>query len=364
KPSELYRIALKAIDYLAQQPGGQRTLLLFSDGKSDDTAYSHQDVIAAARSHQVMIYTIGYPARAGDGPVTLQTLRRLAEESAGLFIPLSPDFALPSEFAAAPLAIERSGGKSTFDLSGIGLRGDTAVTFIAGRDSVPAILPAIATPGLIRATAQGPGAGSVPAPIVDTFGMFGLVAVGGSMLLLLAFALVKRQHRPAEAPNGNVHANRDEDRGRTTQDSLEPDPPSDNGDALGTAMVTPSSSVTAYLHHQRDPTTRYALLAKTFSVGRSAENDLTLRDPSISRHHAEVRRRPDETFHVTDLDSMNGIYVNEKRVRSAPLCDGDTVEFGDVVMQFSIETEQLGAPESTDETLDTPRVTPGDIPKN
>ena len=60
-------------------------------------------------------------------------------------------------------------------------------------------------------------------------------------------------------------------------------------------------------------------------------------DPSISRHHAEIRRDREGSFRITDLDSLNGLFVNGKKSRGSALSDGDLVEVGDVAMKFTVE---------------------------
>jgi RsiW-degrading membrane proteinase PrsW (M82 family) len=66
------------------------------------------------------------------------------------------------------------------------------------------------------------------------------------------------------------------------------------------------------------------------SAGRDAANDLAFAHDShagVSRRHAEFRR-DGEAWHVHDLGSINGTYVNRRRVRAALLQDGDAVRFG------------------------------------
>jgi hypothetical protein len=81
----------------------------------------------------------------------------------------------------------------------------------------------------------------------------------------------------------------------------------------------------------------HTIATATYRIGRLADNDLVLRDPSVSRHHAEIRRQRDGHFQVLDLESMNGVLVNGQRVRESALAHGDTLEVGDVRMAFAAE---------------------------
>jgi pSer/pThr/pTyr-binding forkhead associated (FHA) protein len=83
----------------------------------------------------------------------------------------------------------------------------------------------------------------------------------------------------------------------------------------------------------------HTIATATYRIGRLADNDLVLRDPSVSRHHAEIRRQRDGSFQVLDLDSMNGLLVNGKKVRENALADGDSLEVGDVRLLFSARSE-------------------------
>ncbi|MFT5393193.1 MAG: pSer/pThr/pTyr-binding forkhead associated (FHA) protein [Gammaproteobacteria bacterium] len=87
---------------------------------------------------------------------------------------------------------------------------------------------------------------------------------------------------------------------------------------------------------------RFSITNGVFRIGRSSNNDLTVKDFSVSRHHAEVRMHSDGSFSVKDLKSMNGVYVNDKRVNNAALNEGDKLELGDLSMTFTFRTEPSG----------------------
>ena len=72
---------------------------------------------------------------------------------------------------------------------------------------------------------------------------------------------------------------------------------------------------------------RIALDTDEVSIGRHPESDIFLDDVTVSRHHAEVRR-VGAGFHVSDAGSLNGTYVNQARVETAALNDGDEVQVG------------------------------------
>ena len=57
-------------------------------------------------------------------------------------------------------------------------------------------------------------------------------------------------------------------------------------------------------------------------IGRSPAADIVLDDASVSRRHALITRRGEQTV-ILDDRSRNGVHVNGKRVSEATLTDGD-----------------------------------------
>ncbi len=82
---------------------------------------------------------------------------------------------------------------------------------------------------------------------------------------------------------------------------------------------------------------RYVLDATRSTIGRSRDADCVLRDPNVSRHHAELRRSPAGEWTIADLGSTNGVKVNGRRVGSTRLASGDQVTLGTTSFRFEIE---------------------------
>src|SRR5690606_4383398 len=85
------------------------------------------------------------------------------------------------------------------------------------------------------------------------------------------------------------------------------------------------------LQHVDDPTRTWPLTRPVTTIGRAADNDIVLDDPSVSRRHARVVRRRNG-FVVEDLDSFNGTTVAGRVLHgdSARLPDHPIVPLGDV----------------------------------
>ncbi len=76
----------------------------------------------------------------------------------------------------------------------------------------------------------------------------------------------------------------------------------------------------------------FPLEAET-TVGRSPDCGIFLDDVTVSRKHAVLRER-DGSFFIEDQGSLNGTFVNRKRVESAQLDDGDELQVGKYRLTF------------------------------
>jgi len=76
---------------------------------------------------------------------------------------------------------------------------------------------------------------------------------------------------------------------------------------------------------------------KRLSVGRVADNELTLNHSSVSKIHAALMMNPQGTLLVADTGSTNGTFINGRRIsygEARQIEDGDVVGFGDVEVRF------------------------------
>ena len=78
---------------------------------------------------------------------------------------------------------------------------------------------------------------------------------------------------------------------------------------------------------------RYLLDEDEVTVGRDPKSDILLDDSTVSRAHA-VFRRTGGTFAVHDVGSLNGTYVNRRRVDDAVLRNGDEIMIGKFRLVF------------------------------
>lgn len=79
----------------------------------------------------------------------------------------------------------------------------------------------------------------------------------------------------------------------------------------------------------------YTLEAEETLIGRNPTTDITLLDEGISREHALILYDQElDRYTIEDLQSTNGTKVNGKRVRSAELHPGDTLQIGSTLFEF------------------------------
>ncbi len=370
RTTELYRNAVEAIRLLKQTQAERRALVIMSDGLAEDRAYFHHDVVAAAQAAGIVIYGIGYP-RSVSLSVGLQSLRRLAEETGGLYAGTGPGFELPQGFARDLYATLDNGGRLTLDFEaaiGGGLYGEQelelAFSLADGQAVVtlPLSLPGAApgetivkvvevqVPKLVEvptvievpaAVATGPvtnraGAEAVaipamdPPPSLDSHTVWlWYVLVPGALLVALALTLLL-----------GIKTRRAE-----------------KGDLASTGPSKAARSL-AFLESLNGDNQRHAVTRAAYRIGRHSDNDLSIRDASVSRQHAEIHRKRDASFTISDLDSMNGVFVNHKKIDSVALFDNDLVEIGDKSFRFRMKEHAEPTGEHTLAQDSVDRVTP------
>jgi ABC transport system ATP-binding/permease protein len=79
--------------------------------------------------------------------------------------------------------------------------------------------------------------------------------------------------------------------------------------------------------------TEFSLNRASVVLGRTEENDIVVNHRSISRHHAKIVREGDR-YTIVDLQSANGVRVNNEDYERIELHAGDVIELGHVKLRF------------------------------
>lgn len=342
RTTELYRNVLGAIKVLKSVAADRHLLVLMSDGQAEDLAYHHEDVITAARQERVVISGIGYPRSVAQS-IALQTLRRLSEETGGLYAPASHiDNEVPPAFFSRIVTTIESGGRVDFDLGVFeenNVHGpiDVSLAFQTVERNFLVLVPVVMPEApRIPATRQAPPvaapetvrpAAAIPAPVPSppaapgNFGnsawswfWYGLPAMIFSVILAAAvlYASIARRRREEKR-----------------QQAIE------------------QSTTHAFLVSAANEDRRYRIDHTPWRIGRSRNTELPLDDTSVSRLHGEIRRDALGQFTIQDLDSLNGVFVNGQAVDMAHLDEGDRVEIGDVGFIFTFHDEDYARQEPT-----------------
>ena len=95
---------------------------------------------------------------------------------------------------------------------------------------------------------------------------------------------------------------------------------------------------------------------KELKIGRAPENELCIRDQSVSQFHARVVLTPKGAVFVQDLGSTNGTFVNGEKVVRHTLWDGDKIHIGrQQVLRFCFQADaqpEAAGRSKTDATRD------------
>lgn len=338
RTTELYRSLLLTIEKLSRSASKRKVIYLFSDGQAEDKAYFHADVIKAARKKGVVINSIGFP-RSVSLSVALQTLRRLSEETGGIFVESDNNFTLPAKFYRAPFANVNTGGEFSVDLGPLAevSRASQAVVSLMFYSDIGDIAMKVPVTISVNNAVRAESLAAVPQPPVralpaqpeiriiapisepEKLNIWLWYALPIAIVLLFLISLVTLilTYRKQPAKDGS---------GVNIQHQTKP---------------------FAYLVTQEENSKRYPILNTTWRIGRSRDNELVLDDNSVSRLHAEIHRYNNGNFFLLDMKSLNGIYVNEEQVSKKKLEEGDIIEIGDIFLRFTQFSEDYSMDDDT-----------------
>jgi two-component system, NtrC family, response regulator HydG len=82
-----------------------------------------------------------------------------------------------------------------------------------------------------------------------------------------------------------------------------------------------------------------------FVIGRESAASLCVADASVSRRHSLIEKK-EEGYTITDLESLNGTFVNDVPVRSRKLEHGDRVRIGESQFLFLLQDGDVSSKSS------------------
>jgi pSer/pThr/pTyr-binding forkhead associated (FHA) protein len=78
----------------------------------------------------------------------------------------------------------------------------------------------------------------------------------------------------------------------------------------------------------------YELDDHVITIGRLPENTICISNMGISRRHAKIERDANNSFTISDLNSLNGTFINNTKVKKSALANGDKITIGKYTILF------------------------------
>lgn len=85
--------------------------------------------------------------------------------------------------------------------------------------------------------------------------------------------------------------------------------------------------------------TVYSIKDDSVLIGRETAAELCIADASISRRHSQIQKEG-EQFFITDLESLNGTFVNDVPIKRRTLEHGDRLRLGDSQFLFLLHDDE------------------------
>jgi von Willebrand factor type A domain/FHA domain len=324
--NELLRSVQSVLDDLRGFQTTRKVLVILSDGRSEDPAYSVTEISTQLREGHVTVFAVA-PGKSGDDLTDAQPMRRLAEDNQGEFLTAS-DGRGATDVARTLRTYLSGGGIVTFPITARETRLD--VELATGKKLHATFISTLFTaPAAAAPPPAAPPEGSAGGRSAGTSWLLAVPVNAASWLmanrfhqLLLAIAVVailcglwflrkisnqRRIRRAALSIAGRAEV------------------------AASVSDLTPPLARLEFLDGNESSETVHALATR---IGRQRDNDIVLSNTSVHRHHAVLKKDAEGPFVIFDLNTVNGVLVNGARVTSASLQDGDLLELGEVRMRF------------------------------
>lgn len=93
----------------------------------------------------------------------------------------------------------------------------------------------------------------------------------------------------------------------------------------------------------------YELSEPVFSIGRLPENTISIANMGVSRRHVKIEEDADRSYILSDLNSLNGTFVNGKRIKKVQLQHGDKIAIGKYTILYEVVSGDAAGANSVDQ---------------
>lgn len=291
-----------AMELISRAPAARRGIFVLSDGH-DDGAFDTAALADQARRSGIAInFILSRSERTAD----VEALAKVAQAAGGLVVGESQR----AEFMKSPFELLESGGRVRYPLANV------SRLFWESEAEVKVVFRYADNRLELSSEAPIPvaGVGGTAAYILqnNTTAISGvaIVALGGfAFVMLRKRRAVARQEVAAVAEENKVSVK------------------------LAAAPVKPQQRTLAVLQDIESGSS-HPVNTPHVRIGRNQDNDIVLSDPSVGRFHAVLQQVGDRVFSIVDQSSANGTLVNNKRIDTATLAEGDLISLGSKVLRF------------------------------
>lgn len=98
----------------------------------------------------------------------------------------------------------------------------------------------------------------------------------------------------------------------------------------------------------------YELSEPVFSIGRLPENTISIANMGVSRRHVKIEEDADRSYILSDLNSLNGTFVNGKRIKKVHLQHGDKIAIGKYTILYEVVRGDAAGANSFDQEQEVP----------
>lgn len=320
--TELYRSISEGMKIFPEDRLVNKIIVVFSDGDAEDTpAYPLVDVIEKAKKKHIAIFSAAY--KHASGKPFDQNLRRLSEETDGLFERANDNYQLPPGFKRKILDSIKYSGQININLK-------KAAPEINNRRQVT-LRVNLQDDNLVESKfSWNFGKPPYPKKLFIGIGAFIFLAI------VIIIIILKKRRAKKDLLKQRMRINLQKDNKRVDQSKCAAcsailPPHAKKCPSCG----TPVEDLSAIAWFEGKAEKLWPVKSASCQIGALAGNEIVLNHKTISRNHA-ILDFIDNRFRLTDRNSTNHTYVNEKRITSIGLKDGDIVRFGDLHFRFLI----------------------------